>query len=147
MGEDKRNTQPKSVYRMGSMLLLSLVATHVAEARPMSKVPACEEVAHARILASDGTYLGSFSPAGQPDSILNRNGPFGNTTSPNSLWNRNGPYGSENSAKSPMNAHSGRPAQLVKDGKVVGRMLHGSLRGWIEEPAKLIARCSSSLGS
>lgn len=147
MGEEKTFLQPKSVYKLGSALLLCFATSTVAEARPVNKMPSCDEVANARILAADGTYLGSFSSAGQPDSILNKNGRFGNATSPTSLWNRNGPYGSDKSDKSPMNAHGGRPAQLVKNGKVVGRMLHGSLRGWIEEPAKLIARCSASLGS
>lgn len=147
MGEEKRKIQPKSVYGIAALLCASLASPAGAQARPVNKLPACEDVANARILAADGTYLGSFSPAGQPDSILNRNGPFGNATGPNSLWNRNGVYGSDNSAKSPMNAYNGRPAQLVKNGKVVGRILHGSLRGWIEEPAKLIARCSASLGT
>ena len=148
MGEEKRKSRSNCAYRLGSLVLLSVAcasASVAAQSRAVNKLPDCNDVVNARILAADGTYLGSFSPAGQPDSILNKNGRFGNPASPASLWNRSGQYGSDTSGKSPMNPHGGRPAQLVKDGKIVGRLMQGSLRSWIEDPTKLIKRCGASL--
>lgn len=146
MGEEFRVSRPKSVIYIGTLLSMFLTCSAAAQTRPISKLPSCDEAVNARIMAADGTFLGSFSSAGQPDSILNKNGRFGSPSSPDSLWNRSGPYGSTKSIKSPMNPHGGRPAQLVKDGKVVGRLMQDSLRSWIEDPAKLIKRCSDNLG-
>lgn len=101
----------------------------------------CQAVKDARILASDGTYLGSLTDHKDRNSVMNKNGPYGSPTAANSLWNPASPYGSTSSRKSPMNGLDGRPAQLVKNGQVIGKMMRGSLRSWMEDPAKLVKRC------
>lgn len=120
-------------------MVLAMTLSSQASAR--HKFLECADVSNARILASDGTYLGSLSPASRPDSVLNKAGAYGSRTAGNGLWNANGPYGSISSEKSPMNGAGGRPASVVKDGKEVGKLMRGSLRTWIEDPAKLVQRC------
>lgn len=123
---------------LGGMVL---AMTMSSQASARHKFLECNTVSNARILASDGTFLGSLSPASRPDSVLNKTGPYGSRTAGNGLWNINGPYGSISSEKSPMNGAGGRPASVVKDGKEVGKLMRGSLRTWIEDPAKLVQRC------
>lgn len=101
----------------------------------------CNAVKDARILAADGTFLGSLTHQQHRESVMNKNGPYGSITAANSLWNPSSPYGSASSRKSPMNGHDGVPAQLVKNGQVVGKVMRGSLRRWMEDPAKLVQRC------
>ena len=101
----------------------------------------CDAVRDARILAADGTYLGLLTDQQHRESVMNKNGPYGSATAANSLWNPSSPYGSASSRKSPMNGHNGLPAQLVKNGQVVGKVMRGSLRRWMEDPAKLVQRC------
>lgn len=123
---------------LGSMVLAVTISSP-ASAR--HKYLECSDVTNAHILASDGTFLGRLSPASQPDSVMNKAGRYGSRSAGNSLWNANGPYGSISSEKSPMNGAGGRPASVVKDGKEVGKLMRGSLRTWIEDPAKLVQRC------
>ena len=101
----------------------------------------CTAISNAHIVAHDGTFLGALTDASQPNSLINRSGRYGSKSANNGLWNPNSAYGSDSSAKSPMNGHSGRPAAVIKDGKEVGKLMRGSLRTWIEDPAKLVHRC------
>lgn len=101
----------------------------------------CNAVKNARVVAADGTFLGTLNDATHRDSLLNRTGPYGSKTAANSLWNTRGPYGSVTSGKSPMNSEDGKPASIVKDGQTIARLMRNSLRSWYEDPAKLVYRC------
>ncbi len=73
----------------------------------------------AKIIASDGTFLGivtSNSYAG--DSILNKFGSYGSRYSSTSIFNPYGQYGSKYSSESAFNVYASDPPKIItKDGQ------------------------------
>ena len=82
----------------------------------------CYELAGAKIIAKDGTYLGTLSEKYNSDSIFNEHSVHGSTYSSNSIWNRFSEYGNEYSSQSAFNDHAANPPVLLKDGEVIGRI-------------------------
>jgi hypothetical protein len=82
----------------------------------------CYELAGAKIIASDGAYLGTLSEKYSSDSIYNEHGVHGSKYSSNSIWNTHSDYGNEYSRQSAFNNHATNPPVLLKSGKVVGKV-------------------------
>lgn len=120
---------------------LLIAASIGTPAAAQARLVPCDAVKDARIVAADGTYLGSLSDANRADSLLNPLGPYDSKSAYHGLWNAQGPYGSASSDKSPMNAHGGKPASILKNGQPIGKLMRGSLRSWFEDPARLVYRC------
>ena len=82
----------------------------------------CYELAGAKIIADDGTYLGTLSEKYNSDSIYNEHSVHGSTHSSSSIWNAHSDYGSEYSSQSAFNNQAANPPVLLKNGKVVGKI-------------------------
>ena len=81
------------------------------------------ELSELRIVADDGTFLGTLENKFSSDSIFNEFGKYGSKFNSNSLLNKFGRYGNEFSQYSPFNEHSNRGPILVdKNGNVYGRV-------------------------
>ena len=81
------------------------------------------ELSELRIVADDGTLLGTLENKFSSDSIFNEFGKYGSKFNSNSLLNKFGRYGNEFSQYSPFNEHSNRGPILVdKNGNVYGRV-------------------------
>jgi hypothetical protein len=59
-----------------------------------------------RIIASDGTFLGTFENEYSSNSIYNQYGRYGSPYNTNSIFNKYGTYGSDYSNKSPFNQYA-----------------------------------------
>ncbi len=71
-----------------------------------------------RIIAPDGTYLGSIlADTANPQSIINTGGQYGFNQSQASIFNSTIPYGGANGLFSPFNPESPSPPSIYKDGK------------------------------
>ena len=65
-----------------------------------------------RIIAEDGTFLGSFENEYSSNSIYNEYGNYGSKYSSTSIFNKYGNYGSDYSNKSPFNSYASNPPGL-----------------------------------
>lgn len=76
-----------------------------------------------RIVADDGTFLGTFENEYSTNSIYNQYGNFGSPYGSKSIMNKYSNYGSDYSQYSPFNAYSNKGPWLVdKYGKRYGRL-------------------------
>lgn len=76
-----------------------------------------------KVVADDGTFLGTFEGEYYANSVYNRYGNYGSPFSPNSIMNKNGNYGSDFSSKSPFNEHSSNGPWIVDNyGNSYGRL-------------------------
>lgn len=76
-----------------------------------------------RIVAEDGTFLGTFENEYSKKSIYNMYGTYGSPYNANSIFNQYGNYGSDYSIYSPFNKYSNNGPWLVdKKGKYYGRL-------------------------
>jgi hypothetical protein len=82
----------------------------------------CYEIEGAKIIAEDGTYLGSLDDSYKSDSIFNEYSDHGKTYSDNSLWNEYSDHGKTYSSNSAFNEYASEPPVLLKDGEVIGRL-------------------------
>ena len=74
-----------------------------------------------RIVAEDGTFLGTFENEYSKNSIYNEYGTYGSKYSTNSIFNRYGNYGSDYSDYSPFNKYaSNAPWLMDRKGKYYG---------------------------
>lgn len=83
-------------------LFLSILASSVF-AIPLSEL---------RIVAEDGTFLGTFENEYSKNSIYNEYGTYGSKYSSNSIFNQYGNYGSDYSQYSPFNKYSNKAPSL-----------------------------------
>ena len=81
----------------------------------------CNEIEGAKIIAEDGTYLGTMGDSYNSDSIYNDYSSYGNEYG-DTIWNEYSEYGNEYSTQSPFNDHASDPPVLLKDGEVVGKL-------------------------
>ena len=81
----------------------------------------CNEIEGAKIIAEDGTYLGTMGDSYNSDSIYNDYSSYGNEYG-DSIWNEYSEYGNEYSSQSPFNDYASDPPVLLKDGEVVGKL-------------------------
>lgn len=95
------NSKLKKVY---ITLLLSLFV--VSSIFPVS-------LSQLRIVADDGTFLGTFESEYSSNSIYNQYGNFGSPYGSNSIMNKYSSYGSDYSQYSPFNAYSNNGPWLV----------------------------------
>ena len=82
----------------------------------------CYELDGAKIIAEDGTYLGTLGDSYEPDSIYNEYSDYGSTYDSESIWNEYSDYGSDYSSQSPFNDYASDPPVLLKEGEVVGKL-------------------------
>ena len=76
-----------------------------------------------RIVAEDGTFLGTFENEYSKNSIYNMYGTYGSPYNANSIFNQYGNYGSDYSIYSPFNKYSNNGPWLVdKKGNYYGRL-------------------------
>ena len=81
------------------------------------------ELSDLRIVADDGTFLGTLENEFAPNSIFNEFGKYGNEFNSESILNEFGRYGSEISQYSPFNEYSNKGPILVdRRGKFYGRI-------------------------
>ena len=78
----------------------------------------CYKLEGAKIIAEDGTYLGTLDDSYKSDSIYNEYSEHGSDYSSSSIWNEYSEYGSEYSSSSAFNTFSDPPV-LLKDGEVI----------------------------
>ena len=82
----------------------------------------CYKFEGAKIIADDGTYLGTLDDSWKTDSIYNDSGDHGNDYNSESIWNDYSDYGNEYSSQSAMNDSASEPPVLLKDGEVIGKL-------------------------
>ena len=82
----------------------------------------CYELDGAKIIAEDGTYLGTLGDSYESDSIYNEYSDHGSTYDSESIWNEYSDYGSDYSSQSPFNDYASDPPVLLKEGEVVGKL-------------------------
>lgn len=76
-----------------------------------------------RIVADDGTFLGTFEDEYSKNSIYNGYGTYGSPYNAKSIFNQYGNYGSDYSKYSPFNSYSSNGPWLVdKKGNSYGRL-------------------------
>ena len=82
----------------------------------------CYKLEGAKIIADDGTYLGTLDDSYKSDSIYNDYSDYGSKYNSESIWNDYSDYGNEYSSQSAMNDSASEPPVLLKDGEVVGKL-------------------------
>jgi hypothetical protein len=82
----------------------------------------CSEVEGAKIIAENGTYLGTLDDNYQTDSIFNDFSDHGSSYGQESIWNEYSEHGDSYSSGSPFNEYAADAPVLLKDGEVVGRL-------------------------
>jgi len=112
----------KAVLAMQSILDLKLSQERVRNA-----------LDGARIVASDGTYLGRIGPSYDFESIFCTYGDYGATYSTKSIWCTYGDYGASYSELSPFCSYSTKPPKVLVDGNVVASLTVG----WFGLPVSL----------
>ena len=95
----------------------------------------------AKVIASDGTFLGTITNSYQSDSIFNDYGTFGNEFNSKSIWNEFGTYGSEFSGSSAFNEYSSRPPMIIKNGRGMGYLTKNNSLNASLDPDVLRAVC------
>lgn len=80
----------------------------------------CQAIFGAKIVADDGTFLGTIESAYDSDSVLNEYGQHGSQYGSDSIWNEYGQYGGKYATNSPFNEYSSRPPMIIKSGQIIG---------------------------
>ena len=82
----------------------------------------CFELEGAKIIAEDGTFLGTLDDIYSADSIFNDYSDHGTDYSADSIWNEYSDWGNDYSSISPFNEYAADPPILIKEGEVVGKL-------------------------
>ena len=108
---------------MKKLILISALLLFVAS-NSWADTPSyrCYELDGAKIIAEDGTYLGTLGDSYESDSIYNEYSDHGSTYDSDSIWNEYSDYGSDYSSQSPFNDYASDPPVLLKEGEVVGKL-------------------------
>ena len=120
---DIKHTTPRSTNRSFMLTIIILIASlglslHADEVSSYR----CYELEGAKIVAEDGTYLGTLDDSYASDSIYNEYSDHGSTYSDESLWNEYSDHGNDYSDESAFNEYASNPPVLLKDGEVIGRL-------------------------
>lgn len=96
----------------------------------------CAAILSAKLVADDGTYLGTIENSYSANSVLNEYGSYGSEYSGTSIWNEYGNYGGKYSKQSPFNEYSSTPPMIIKGGKIIGylsanRSMSGALNPYV----------------
>lgn len=111
---------------------LAIAVAGVAEAQNSDSTTACNALLGAKVVADDGTFLGTVSSKYDSDSIFNNYGK-GSKYGANSIWNEYGTYGSEYSDQSVASKYTPNPPLLIKDRQIVGYLTRNkSISGAID---------------
>lgn len=86
----------------------------------MAQSSICSAVEGAKIVASDGKYLGVISNKYDSNSIYNKYGEYGNKYNSNSIWNKYGEYGNKYNSLSWSNRYSSDPPKIIKGRYIIG---------------------------
>lgn len=73
----------------------------------------CDHLLGARLVAQDGTFLGTVGSEYDPDSIFNEHSLYGSEYGPDSIHNEYSIHGSAHSDYSPYNEYAARPPWLI----------------------------------
>jgi hypothetical protein len=85
--------------------------------------PSLQHLEGAKIIAGDGTSLGTISrDRYATDSIANPYGPYGSPYSPTSIFNQYGQYGGPYASYSPFNQYSNTPPRIVRSDQIVATL-------------------------
>jgi hypothetical protein len=94
----------------------------------------------ARVLASDGTFLGVLTAqAIHPDAINNPAGVHGNEISATSIFNQAGLFGNEVSPQSAFNSTASNPPKVFRNGSFLGYLTTNTERSPRIDPRRLFA--------
>jgi hypothetical protein len=86
----------------------------------------CGKFEGAKIIASDGTFLGKLGPKWKSDSIFNDSSEHSATWSSNSIFNLSGDYGNSYSSVSVFNESASNPPRIIsEEGEYIGKLSIG----------------------
>ncbi len=103
------------------LLLCLLLTTNTSFSETLSSYR-CFELEGAKIIAEDGTFLGTLDDSYSTDSIFNEYSDHGTDYSSDSIWNEYSDWGNDYSSISPFNEYATYPPILIKEGEVVGKL-------------------------
>ena len=101
----------------------------------------CFELEGAKIIAEDGTFLGTLDNSYSADSIFNDYSDHGTDYSSDSIWNEYSDWGNDYSSISPFNEYATDPPILIKEGEVVGKLTVKSYEIDAVDPRKVGKDC------
>ncbi len=104
------------------LLLISLLLTTNTSFSETLSSYRCFELEGAKIIAEDGTFLGTLDDSYSADSIFNEYNDHGTDYSSDSIWNEYSDWGNDYSSISPFNEYATDPPILIKEGEVVGKL-------------------------
>lgn len=114
-----KNNIHRYLYSLFTLFILNLYFPNVYASLSSYE---CYELEGAKIIAEDGTFLGTLDDSYESDSIYNDYSEYGNDYNSDSIWNDYSDYGSDYSSQSPFNDYASDPPILLKDGEVVGKL-------------------------
>jgi hypothetical protein len=84
----------------------------------------CKHIEGSSVFGQDEkkTFLGIIEVQSKPNSIFNKNNPYGNELSETSIWNKNSIYGNETSPYSSLNPFAIAPPIIIKNEKPLGHI-------------------------
>ena len=86
----------------------------------------CNKFNGAKIVASDGTYLGEIGPSWKTDSIYNSSSKHSSSWSNESIYNDSSSYGNSYSSTSVFNDSASSPPRIIgSDGSDIGELSVG----------------------
>tara|TARA_B100000963_G_scaffold360948_1_gene394011 strand:+ start:672 stop:1070 length:399 start_codon:yes stop_codon:yes gene_type:complete len=86
----------------------------------------CNKFNGAKVVASDGTYLGEIGPSWKTDSIYNSSSTHASTWSNNSIYNEHGSFGNTYSNDSVFNESASNPPKIISiEGAEIGELSVG----------------------
>ncbi len=86
----------------------------------------CRKFEGAKIIASDGTYLGKLGPKWESDSIFNDSSEHSTTWSSRSIFNSSSDHGNSYSNDSVFNESAPTPPRLISEaGEEIGKLSTG----------------------
>ncbi len=119
---------------------LAIAVTGVADAQKSDSTAVCNALIDAKVVADDGTFLGTVSSKYDSDSIFNKYGK-GSKYDSNSIWNKYGTYGSDYSDQSVASKYTANPPMLIKDRQIVGYLTRNKSISGAVDPVVLGVVC------
>ena len=104
-----------------SMLIATFFSLHADEVNSWE----CNDFQGAKVISSDGEYLGDLGPSWSSDSIFNDYSQYGSTWHQNSIFNEYSEYGNSYSDTSVFNENASNPPKIINDEGIVGYLSVG----------------------
>ena len=106
------------------LLVISIIFHTVVQAEV--DVWDCNELKGAKIVSSDGEYLGTLGPSWGSDSIYNEYSEYSSEWGSNSIYNEYSDYGSDYSNASVFNEYASDPPKIInEDNEEIGLLSVG----------------------